>query len=73
MVERTGRIDQMDRSFDIDFWQAQGDKAIVRAALELAVEYHVYQLGQRPEDLRRKRSIVRIGNRRGRLALHEGS
>jgi hypothetical protein len=63
--ERTGRIDHLDRSFDIDFWQAQGDEAIVRAALEMAVEYHVYRLGDRPDHLRLERSVVRIGNRSG--------
>src|ERR1039458_4372779 len=61
-VERTGRIDQMDCSADVDFWQLQGDEAIVRAALEMAVEYHVYQLGDRPDHLRLERSVVRIGN-----------
>ena len=33
-VERTGRLDQMDRSAYVDFWQMQGDETIVRAALE---------------------------------------
>jgi hypothetical protein len=33
-VERTGRIDQLDRSADVDFWQLQGDEAIVRASGE---------------------------------------
>src|SRR5580692_4642951 len=47
-IERTGRIEQLDCSSDVDFWQLQGDEAIVRAALEMAVEYHVYQLGDRP-------------------------
>jgi hypothetical protein len=51
-VERTGRIDQMDRSADVDFRQLQGDEAIVCEALEMAVEHHVHQLGDRPGHLR---------------------
>jgi hypothetical protein len=31
LVERTGKIDQVDRSSDADYWQLQGDEAIVRA------------------------------------------
>jgi hypothetical protein len=64
MMVRTGRIEDLDRSFDVQFWQAQGDEAIFRAGLEMAVEYSVYELGYRPDQLRLERSIVRIGNRR---------
>ena len=64
MFARTGKVEEMDRSFDVEFWQAQGDEAIFRAALEMAVEYSVYELGYRPDQLRLERSIVRIGNRR---------
>lgn len=60
---RTGRIENLDRSFDVDFWQSQGDEAIFLAALEMAVEYSVYELGYRPDQLRLERSIVRVGNR----------
>jgi hypothetical protein len=34
-MERTGRIEEMDRSFDLDFWQAQDDTARFAAAWEL--------------------------------------
>ncbi len=64
MFVRTGKIKDLDRSFDVDFWQAQGDEAIFRAALEMAVEYSVYELGYRPDQLRLERSVIRIGNRR---------
>jgi hypothetical protein len=36
---RFGRIEDMDRSFDIEFWQRQGDAAIFRAAWELVEAY----------------------------------
>ena len=29
---RFGRVEEMDRSFDIEYWQRQGDAAIFRAA-----------------------------------------
>ena len=64
MMVRTGRIEDLDRSFVVRFWQAQGDEAIFRAGLEMAVEYSVYELGYRPDQLRLERSVVRIGNRR---------
>jgi len=50
----------------------QGDEAIVRAALEMAVEYHVYQLGDRRDHFRLERSSVRIGNRSRSLLVIGG-
>jgi hypothetical protein len=32
IVERTGKVEELDRSFDVDFWQEQGDAAIFDAA-----------------------------------------
>jgi len=32
---RVGKLDEMDRSFDIEYWQRQGDAAIFRAAWEI--------------------------------------
>jgi len=32
VMERFGRIRELDRSFDIEYWQRQGDAAIFRAA-----------------------------------------
>ena len=34
-MERFGSIRDMDRSFDFEYWQRQGDAAIYRAAWEL--------------------------------------
>jgi hypothetical protein len=36
-VERYGKLEQLDRSFDIAFWQAQPPKARFDAAWELIV------------------------------------
>ena len=38
-VERRGRIEQMDRSFDLDFWQAQTATARFDASWELVIHY----------------------------------
>jgi hypothetical protein len=35
VMERFGTFNQMDRSFDIAYWQRHGDAAIFRAAWEL--------------------------------------
>jgi hypothetical protein len=53
---RFGRIDEMDRSFDIEFWQRQGDAAIFRAAWEL-VESYCRDRGMNSDELRLQRSI----------------
>jgi hypothetical protein len=36
-VERRGRIEELDRSFDLEFWQAQPPAARFQAAWELIV------------------------------------
>ncbi len=56
VMERFGNIDQMDRSFDIEYWQAQGDAAIFRAAWEL-VEAYWRDRGHNPDELRLQRSV----------------
>jgi hypothetical protein len=55
-MERFGTIDQMDRSFDIIYWQRQGDAAIFRAAWEL-VEAYWRERGGDPDELRLQRSV----------------
>jgi hypothetical protein len=39
-VERYGRLHDMDRSFDVAYWQRQGPGAIFEAAWQLVVEAH---------------------------------
>jgi hypothetical protein len=55
-MERFGSLQDADRSFDIEYWQRQGDAAIFRAAWELAELYHRSQ-GMEPDELRLQRSI----------------
>ncbi len=62
VMERFGRIRDMDRSFDIAYWQRQGDAAIYRAAWEL-VELHHRSQGRDPNELRLQRSIENFQRR----------
>jgi hypothetical protein len=39
-MERYGKLAELDRSFDIQFWQAQTPKARMDAAWELIVHAH---------------------------------
>jgi hypothetical protein len=55
-MERFGRIEDMDRSFDIEYWQQQGDAAIFRAAWEL-VESYWRDRGRDPDELRLQRTL----------------
>ena len=56
IMERMGRIEDMDRSFDIEFWQRQGSAAIFRAAWELVRLYHA-RLGENVDELPFQRSV----------------
>jgi hypothetical protein len=56
VMMRFGRIEDMDRSFDIEYWQRQGDAAIFRAAWEL-VEAYWRDRGKDPDELRLQRSV----------------
>ncbi len=38
-VERRGKLKDLDRSFDLEFWQAQPAKARFDASWELVVHY----------------------------------
>lgn len=55
-VERTGRIEDLDRSFDIEFWQAQPPAARFAAAWELIVHAHKVR-GLDVRQLRLQRSV----------------
>jgi hypothetical protein len=53
-------MDEMDRSFDIEYWQRQGDEWIFRAAWEL-VQSHWCSQGRNPDELRVERTIEAYG------------
>lgn len=56
VMERKGKIEDLDRSFDIQFWQAQSDAAKFAAAWELVVTAYRIK-GKDPNELRLHRSI----------------
>jgi hypothetical protein len=56
IMERKGRIDDLDRSFDIKFWQAQTDTARFAAAWELVITAHKMK-GRDVSQLRLQRSV----------------
>jgi hypothetical protein len=59
VVERYGRISEMDRSFDVAYWQRQGPAAIFEAAWQLVVEAHS-RTSQDPDELRLRRSLEKF-------------
>ena len=55
-VERYGKLEEMDRSFDLDFWQAQPPSARFQAAWELII--HACKVkGMDVRQLRLQRSV----------------
>ncbi|MBL8180327.1 MAG: hypothetical protein JNL64_01815 [Blastocatellia bacterium] len=52
MTRHGENIKDMDRSFDIEFWQRQGDAAIFNAAWEL-IEFHLRSKGINESRLQR--------------------
>jgi hypothetical protein len=62
--ERRGRIEELDRSFDIQFWQAQSATARASAAWELTI--HAAKVkGIDVRQLRLHRSIEAFQRQRG--------
>jgi hypothetical protein len=55
-MERYGSLADKDRSFDIEYWQRQGDAAIFRAAWEL-VELYLRDQGVDPREYRMDRTV----------------
>ena len=47
--ESYGKIGEPQNRFDIDFWQAQGDKAIFEAAMEMICDYLLLREGNADE------------------------
>jgi hypothetical protein len=56
-VERRGRLKDLDRSFDLKFWQAQSPKARFDASWELVVHYMKVK-GRDVRQLRLQRSVT---------------
>lgn len=56
VMERKGRLEDLDRSFDLQFWQAQTDTARFAAAWELVITAYKMK-GKDVRQLRLQRSI----------------
>jgi hypothetical protein len=55
-MERMTKLEDLDRSFDIAFWQAQDSTARFAAAWELVVDYYRFK-GKDASELRLQRSV----------------
>ena len=62
-MERTGKIEEMDRSFDRQFWQSQSDEARLAAAWELVVDAHILK-GGNVNELQLQRTVEHFGRQR---------
>ena len=63
IVERRGRLEDHDRSFDLSFWQAQTQEARFSAAWELI--FHAYQIkGIDVRQSRLQRSAEKYGQQK---------
>ena len=61
-TERRGKIEQMDRSFDLKFWQAQPGQARFDASREVASHYMKVK-GRDVRQLRLQRNVEKFGRR----------
>ena len=56
MIERRGKLEDLDRSFDIEFWQTQTPQARLSAMWELIVQVEKMK-GTDVHQLRLQRSV----------------
>jgi hypothetical protein len=56
VMERYGKLTDMDRSFDVEYWQRLGPHAIFEAAWQMVVDVHSQKPGG-ADDLRLRRSV----------------
>jgi hypothetical protein len=62
MITRVVRGKAADRSFDIDFWQQQGDEAIFSAAWDMVLMAEEFRRGRQPTF---QRTVTRVQRKRG--------
>jgi hypothetical protein len=62
--ERRGKLNELDRAFDLDFWQAQSAEARFDAAWELIVHYAKVK-GLDVRQLRLQRSLENFQRQQG--------
>ena len=56
-------MEEMDRSFDRQFWQSQSDEARLAAAWELVVDAHILK-GENVNELQLQRTVEHYGHQR---------
>ena len=62
-AERRGKLDNLDRSYDLRFWQAQTPQARLNATWDLIVHYAKVK-GLDARQLRLQRSVETYGRQR---------
>lgn len=65
-LEKRGKLEELDRSFDIEFWQAQSAQARFSAAWELIVHANRVK-GQDVRQLRLHRIIETFQRQHGKI------
>ena len=58
-MERLVRVEDADRSFDIEFWQRQGDEAIFAAAWDMVVFANQFK-GRNASELTFQRTLTKL-------------
>jgi hypothetical protein len=64
VMERYGRMTEMDRSFDIAYWQRLGPEAIFDAAWQMVAQAHSRSSGD-SDELRLRRTVEHFQSSRG--------
>jgi hypothetical protein len=64
IMERKGKLEELDRSFDLQFWQAQSDAARFAATWDLIVTAWRMQ-GKDVRELRLQRSVETFQRKSG--------
>ena len=59
VMERKGRIEDLDRSFDVDYWRRLGPEAIFSAAWEMVIQAWKLK-GRSADELRLQRTVERV-------------
>ena len=62
-MERYGRLKEMDRRFDVEYWQRLGPEAIFEAAWQMVVDAHQSSPGD-PDELRLRRTVEHFQRKR---------
>jgi hypothetical protein len=59
VMERKGRIEDLDRSFDVEYWQKLGPDAIFSAAWEMVVQAWEWK-GRSADEPRLQRTVEHV-------------